>query len=48
MSSASKSSIEAAEGTSSHEAHDSSNEGTTRVVSLLHRLRTRDIINATV
>ena len=38
-SSASGSSVEAAEGTSSYEAHDSSSEGTTCVVSLLHRLR---------
>ena len=32
-------SVEAAEGTSSHEAHESSSERTTHVVSLLHRLR---------
>ena len=38
-SSAGGASVETAEGTSSHEAHDSSSEGTTRVVSLLHRLR---------
>ena len=38
-SSADGSSVEAAEGTSSHEAQDSSSEGPTRVVSLLHQLR---------